>query len=245
MCTKMDPETDILPPRRPLLGKLLLLAEIVAVAVVGLVGAGLTLALLGFDLWQLSYNTRVLCLYMVVDATLTLLLVRLLLALGGERLQLGRKIRRGWMVEAVWGLLTVPVLFLVVVAASLWFQWFWPEMVTLENPLLSLLQGYEDLLLFLLTGIYVGGFKEEIQRAFVLTRFEKLLSMNWPGLLIWSLYFGVGHLGQGTDNAFKAGLLGIIFGLLYLWRRRLTAPIVAHAVYNSSTIGLYWLNFEL
>ena len=245
MGTQMDPETDTLSPPKPLRKKLLLLAEIVAVAVLGLLGAGLTLTLLGFDLWQMSHNTRILCLYMWVDATLTLLLVRVLLAVRREKLQSPGGFGRGFMAEVVWGLVTVPILFLMVVAASLCFQWFWPEMVTLENPLLSLLKRREDMLLFLLTGIYVGGFKEEIQRAFVLARFEKLLNMNWPGLLIWSLYFGVGHLGQGPDNAFKAGLLGVLFGLLYLWRRRLTAPIVAHAVYNFSTIWLYWLNFGL
>jgi membrane protease YdiL (CAAX protease family) len=60
------------------------------------------------------------------------------------------------------------------------------------------------------------------------------------GLVLWTLFFAYGHMMQGIDNAAGAGALGLIFGLLYIWRRNLVAPIVAHAAYDVTTLIIYW-----
>jgi membrane protease YdiL (CAAX protease family) len=43
-----------------------------------------------------------------------------------------------------------------------------------------------------------------------------------------------------VDNAVAAGLLGLLFGILYLRRGSLTGPIAAHAAYNLLTLAVYW-----
>jgi membrane protease YdiL (CAAX protease family) len=60
------------------------------------------------------------------------------------------------------------------------------------------------------------------------------------GLVLWSLFFAYGHVMQGIDNAAGAGVLGFLFGVLYIWRRNLVAPIVAHAAYDVTTLLIYW-----
>jgi membrane protease YdiL (CAAX protease family) len=59
-------------------------------------------------------------------------------------------------------------------------------------------------------------------------------------LILWSIFFAYGHLLQGVDNATGAGVLGILFGLLYVWRRILIAPMIAHAAYDIATLLIYW-----
>ncbi len=60
------------------------------------------------------------------------------------------------------------------------------------------------------------------------------------GLILWSLFFAFGHALQGIDNAVAAGILGVCFGLLYIWRRNLVAPMVAHALFDVATLLIVW-----
>jgi membrane protease YdiL (CAAX protease family) len=79
--------------------------------------------------------------------------------------------------------------------------------------------------------VFAGGFVEELQRVFVLTRFEKRFGR--PGLvfaiLASSAVFGHGHLYQGVGTAIGTGLAGVTYSLLYLRRRSALEPMAAHA----------------
>ena len=95
--------------------------------------------------------------------------------------------------------------------------------------------------LWILSGILGGGFVEEFQRVFILTRFEK-----WKGsriiifiLLLDVISFGIGHLYQGMAGAFSAGITGLLFGLIYLRKRSFIEVFVCHAIYDviGITIG--------
>jgi uncharacterized protein len=147
--------------------------------------------------------------------------------------------------EVLVGLLVLPLLFGVTLVVGASFEAFLPRYVSPRNPLLDKIQTGLDLGLFLLSSLFVGGFKEELQRAFVLTRFQHYLGGIWVGLVIWTSIFAVLHLYQGIDKAAAAGALGLIFGLLYIWRGKLTAPIVAHALYDVVTLVLFWTIFRI
>jgi membrane protease YdiL (CAAX protease family) len=47
-----------------------------------------------------------------------------------------------------------------------------------------------------------------------------------------SIAFGAGHFVQGWDAAVATALLGLTWGVLYLRRRSIVAPVVSHAAYN-------------
>ena len=77
-----------------------------------------------------------------------------------------------------------------------------------------------------------GGVREEIQRAFLLRRFERWLGGVGVGVVVTSLSFGVGHIIQGFDAAIATGVLGAFWGVVYLRRRSVIAPVVSHSGFN-------------
>jgi membrane protease YdiL (CAAX protease family) len=80
-------------------------------------------------------------------------------------------------------------------------------------------------------GVLGGGVVEELQRIFVLTRFEKWLGR--PGLIVGvvssSAMFGHGHLYQSVGTAIATMVSGAVLSLVYLRRRSALEPMAAHA----------------
>ena len=101
-----------------------------------------------------------------------------------------------------------------------------------QNPLQSLIHGRRDAAIFALVVVIAGGVREEIQRAFILHRFDVWLGGPAAGLVVSSLAFGLGHLLQGRDVALTTAVLGFYWGMVYIRRRSSIAPIVSHAGFN-------------
>ena len=51
-------------------------------------------------------------------------------------------------------------------------------------------------------------------------------------MIVTSVAFGAGHLVQGYDAAIVTGLLGAFWGVVYLRRRSVVAPMVSHAGFD-------------
>ena len=81
--------------------------------------------------------------------------------------------------------------------------------------------------------IVAGGVREELQRAFLLQRFEQHLGGATVGVVVLSTAFGLGHLLQGWDAVIATGVLGAFWAVVYLRRRSSVAPMVSHAGFNS------------
>lgn len=169
----------------------------------------------------------------LMDTLLLLALIAMFLSAHGERareLLLGaRPLRR----EAVAGVpLTLVALTIgfVVLAA---IQQLAPWLRTVErNPLQDLIQTPRDAALFGVVVVVAGGVREEIQRAFLLRRFERWLGGAGVGVVAASAAFGAGHLLQGADAAIATGLLGAFWAVVYLRRRSVVAPVVSHSGFN-------------
>jgi len=132
--------------------------------------------------------------------------------------------------------LGVPLTFaaLAIAAAVLGaVQTFAPSLHNVpHNPLQDLIRGPRTAWLFALVVIVAGGVREEIQRAFILHRFDVWLGGGTAGIVVGSIAFGVGHLVQGTDTAIATGLLGVFWGIVYLRRRSVVASMVSHSGFN-------------
>lgn len=112
-------------------------------------------------------------------------------------------------------------------------QYFMPSLHSVpQNPLEGLLSSPRDAWLFALVAIVAGGIREEVQRAFLLHRFEVWLGGGVVGVAVTSTAFGAGHLIQGYDAGIVTGLLGAMWGIVYLRRRSAVAPIVSHAAFD-------------
>jgi membrane protease YdiL (CAAX protease family) len=108
-----------------------------------------------------------------------------------------------------------------------------PWLHTVEyNPFLELVRTPRDAVLFAIVVVVAGGVREEIQRAFLLRRFEAWLGGGAVGVVVASSAFGAGHLLQGADAAITTGLLGAFWAVVYLRRRSVVAPIVSHSCFN-------------
>lgn len=108
-----------------------------------------------------------------------------------------------------------------------------PWLHTVEsNPFQELIRTPRDVALFTIVVVVAGGVREEIQRAFLLRRFEAWLGGGAVGVVVASSAFGAGHLLQGADAAIATGLLGAFWAVVYLRRRSAVAPIVSHSCFN-------------
>ena len=145
----------------------------------------------------------------------------------------GAKARR----DALIGLATVPLVFVGVGILLNTIRLFVPSLHNVPtNPLEQLATTPGQAALFSLVAIFAGGFREELQRAFMLRRFEQYLGGITVGIWVISIAFGLGHLMQGWDAVVTTATLGAFWAWMYVQRRSSVAPIVSHAGFNSLEI---------
>jgi membrane protease YdiL (CAAX protease family) len=103
-----------------------------------------------------------------------------------------------------------------------------------EPPIAALFRDPHDAPLWIFCAIVGGGFAEELTRAFVLTRFEKLLGRTGliAALVVDSIIFGLGHLYQGHASAASSALTGVMCALIFLQRRRVIDAMAVHALFD-------------
>ena len=224
---------------------MLALAEVVLAAFAGSLFAPLLLQPLGVPLHEALNDSKVLGLLLFVDATCTIGFLWVMQRLRGKNMAALGWCSRNRSGELRVGLQVLPALILLMLVLGLFFETFLPTWVTRENPILTLIQGPGDVMIFLAASLYAGGVKEELQRAFIIRRFEKGLGGGVVGVVVWSFAFGSLHYTQGIDNAVKAGVLGLILGVLYWKRQRLEAPILAHALFDVFVVLLVYLFPEM
>jgi len=132
--------------------------------------------------------------------------------------------------------------FILIIAVLATLQLLAPSLHTVEhNPLGDLIHPGRDALIFALVVVVAGGVREEIQRAFLLHRFEQSLGGGAFGLAVVSVGFGSGHIVQGLDAAIATGVLGAFWGVIYLRRRSAVAPMVSHAGFNLLQLAQFLL----
>ncbi|MEQ1575183.1 MAG: type II CAAX endopeptidase family protein [Vicinamibacterales bacterium] len=139
--------------------------------------------------------------------------------------------------EFLVGLMTVPAVIIVVGIMLNTLRLFAPGLHNVTaNPLEQLAATPGEAATFALVAILAGGVREELQRAFLLHRFEQHLGGARLGVIVISVAFGLGHYVQGWDAAITTGLLGAFWALVFLRRRSSVAPVVSHATFNSLEI---------
>jgi membrane protease YdiL (CAAX protease family) len=149
----------------------------------------------------------------------------------------------GWrpkLREAMLGLALIPASFFVVIAVLVIVQLIAPWLRNVpHNPLQDLVHDRWDAVMFAFVVMIAGGVREEIQRGFVLRRFEQYLGGGAAGLVVFSALFGLGHLEQGYDVAFATAVLGAFWGAIYLRRRSILGPMVGHAGFNLAQVAKF------
>lgn len=175
----------------------------------------------------------------LLDTVALIALMLWLMRLRGERpaaLWLGTRFPPR---EVLTGVLHLPIVYLIGASLLLTIRAFTPDLHDVKvNPFEALAgDSLRDAAILTAVAIVAGGVREELQRAFLLNRFERYLGPGWLGVVLLSIAFGLGHLEQGTDAAIATGVMGAFWAVVYLRRRSSVAPIVSHALFNTLQVA--------
>jgi len=147
---------------------------------------------------------------------------------------------RPFTIEMLLGLFLIPASFVVIVVVlklvEVWAPWL---RNVPHNPLQDLVRNRWDAVIFALVVTVGGGVREEIQRGFVLRRFERYLGGSTVGLVLFSALFGLGHLEQGRNVALATAALGAFWGVIFLRRGSVVGPMVGHAGFNLAQVASF------
>jgi membrane protease YdiL (CAAX protease family) len=146
--------------------------------------------------------------------------------------------------DELWrGAALIFVALLIAAVAMLTIQALAPALHNVEhNPLQDMIKTPAQTALFAIVVVVAGGVREELQRAFLLRRFEQHLGGAAVGVVVASVAFGAGHYVQGADATIATALLGAFWAIVYLRRRSVVAPMVSHSGFNLLEIALFIAN---
>ena len=174
---------------------------------------------------------------LLIDATLMIGLIFWFLRRHGESPRDVFLGRRSIGHEISLGIPMTAVVFMLAIVVLTTAQRLVPSLHNvLENPLQQLIASPGQAIILAIVATIGGGLREEIQRAFILHRFEQHLGGSMVGLLLYSLIFGLGHSLQGWDAVIATAMLGLFWGYVYLSRRSIVAPVVSHSGFNAAEI---------
>ena len=150
--------------------------------------------------------------------------------------------RRPIVREVLFGITLLPILFVGILLVLLVILAAVPSLHNVpRNPLEDLLHTRSDAVVFGFVVMIAGGVREEVQRGFIIHRFDGFLGGAAVGVVVFSTLFGLGHIEQGYDAAIATGLLGAFWGVIYLTRRSIVAPMVSHAGFNLAQLTKYFV----
>lgn len=237
-----DLDIPINPPRTPRSDRIqafieiLLLSGLISSFLAGLIFA----AFLGKKADLLATDSTIISAFVLLEAVFIFLLLAAILKAHRESLSsLGLKWER-WKSHLFLGFGLAPTFFLINALVAYIFRVYLPEYYIEQNPLTETIQTPQQLILFIFSALVAGGIKEELQRAFIISRFRRYLGGAWIGLVLWSLAFGAAHYVQGVQGIAIATLYGFIFGIVYIISGSIIAPIVAHGAYDTLALLAYW-----
>jgi len=175
----------------------------------------------------------------LLDTAVVAVLIRIFLVMSRENSQDVFVGRRPVAAEFARGLLLIPVAWAIIAALIFSLNLAFPGLHNVaKNPYAQYMNTPLRAAVTIVVVILAGGVREELQRGFILHRFEQRLGGAYVGLAVFTLAFGLGHVSQGFDAAIAVGLLGAIWGLIYIRRRSVVAPMVSHAGFDASQVLL-------
>ena len=176
----------------------------------------------------------------LIDMVLVLTLVYLFLRAHREPIRefvLGpRRLGR----ELLLGVALIPAAFMLVVVVLAVILAIKPDLHNVAvNPFERMLQTPRDAAIFAIVVMLAGGVREEVQRGFIVRRFDQYLGGGVVGIVLYSVVFGLGHIEQGYAAAIATGTLGAAWAATYWRRRSIIAPMVSHAGFNLAQLVKY------
>jgi membrane protease YdiL (CAAX protease family) len=90
--------------------------------------------------------------------------------------------------------------------------------------------GVGELVMAAIMVIVVAVSEETIFRGYMILRFNQVTGSRAAAVVLSSFIFSLGHGYEGSAGLVTVGFMGLVFAVVFLWRKSLVAPIVMHFV---------------
>ena len=100
--------------------------------------------------------------------------------------------------------------------------------------------GLVEILALVISVCVSASTEELVMRAYLVPRFKRLLGSSAYSVTVTAALFAILHIYQGVHGTVSAFIMGLMFGTMFLWCRRLWPVAVAHAIGN---LVVWWSIF--
>lgn len=144
-----------------------------------------------------------------------------------ESVQLiGWNFRNPWKDIGLGILLFIPILFGVGYLVHI-LQYFGLTIPSAKPQFLTA-QGWDQYLLATLLVVVAAFSEETIFRGYLIYRLKALTNSTTLAVIVSSIIFSLGHGYEGSAGVAAVGVMGLLFAIIYLWRKTLVAPMTIH-----------------
>lgn len=163
------------------------------------------------------------------DMALLFLVLYLVWRNGESFLRIGWSLGEGWQ-EVAWGcFLLVPVM-LGATGLEYILQRIGLPLPT--RPSFLTTWGFEQTVLASVMVAVVAVAEETIFRGYLILRLQAITGNSGWAVFLATVFFTLGHLYQGIAGLVGVFFLGLVFAMIYLWRKSLLAPMILHFLWD-------------
>ena len=159
----------------------------------------------------------------------------LLVRLGGRRLNAIGLTTRNLPLDLGIGIASLIGMWSVLILCSLVIAFWFPSLLEKQSEAQQAIETYfprlSVLQMFVLCAC-VAAYEEIVFRGFLLTRLHAIARRWWLVVPIGAILFGSLHFYEGPIAVSVVTVLGLVMGLLFVWRKSLAAPITMHLLHN-------------
>lgn len=157
----------------------------------------------------------------------------------GERFSRIGWIPKGYVMEIILGLLCFLLMAYLMSFVAQWLQWLGLPFSKAHIPSFLEPAGESQYIMATILIIIVAISEETIFRGYLILRFKSVTGSTTAALTISTIIFSLGHGYEGgVGSVIIVGCMGVVFALVYLWRKSLVAPIVMHFMQDFTVMVL-------
>lgn len=171
----------------------------------------------------------------IAGGLFALMICTIMLRLEGRGLHSIGWTRRDFGLNVLIGLSAYVCTAIVLLFLAVLLSILFPQILEQENEAAQAIEKtfpsmpFGGMVLFM---VFVAIWEEFAFRGFMLTRLQMVFRRWWLTLIVGAVLFGTGHFYQGPLAVGQTILLGLVLGMLFLWRRSLVPGIVFHLANN-------------
>ncbi len=95
---------------------------------------------------------------------------------------------------------------------------------------------------FILITSFLTGYSEELFfRSYLYTRMEQLQFNRTHIIITVNLIFALGHMYEGISGGITAFILGMLFSIIFIWKKNINIPAIVHGLYNFTVLLLSFI----